>query len=89
MVHCKCTASPQVCILNHEFVYPVGNGRSQGDKVYVETFNTYVQDVVGHVQDMTAEYPGVPSILMGHSMVSVPCNRAAQGCPFKVVITLY
>ena len=58
-------------------VSPVGNGRSQGDRVYVETFNTYVQDVVRHVEDMKAQYPGVPSMLMGHSMVSVPCSNVS------------
>lgn len=68
-------AEKGVLVYGHDHV---GNGRSQGDKVYVETFNTYVQDVVGHVQDMTAEYPGVPSILMGHSMGGLVATLVAE-----------
>ena len=50
-------------------IYAVGHGKSQGDKVHVESFNIYIQDVAHHIEDMRAQYPGVPSLLMGHSMV--------------------
>ena len=46
----------------------VGHGRSEGERVYVETFDTYVQDVIQHVERMKQEHPDVPCLLMGHSM---------------------
>ena len=49
----------------------VGHGRSEGDRVHVETFDTYVLDVIEHVEKMKREYPDVPCLLMGHSMVSI------------------
>ena len=52
------------------YILSVGHGNSQGERTYIETFNTYVEDVVGHIGDMKAQYPDVPSMLMGHSMVS-------------------
>ena len=48
----------------------VGHGNSQGDRVHVDSFNTYVQDVVRHIEDMNKQHPEVPSMLLGHSMVS-------------------
>ena len=50
--------------------FTVGHGNSEGDRVHVETFDTFVQDVVGHIEEMTAKHPGVPSMMLGHSMVS-------------------
>ena len=47
----------------------MGHGNSEGDRVHVESFDTYVQDIVGHIEDVKKQYPGVPSMLMGHSMV--------------------
>ena len=49
----------------------MGHGRSEGDRVHIEDFNTYVLDVINHVKDMKLSYPGIPCFLMGHSMVSV------------------
>lgn len=48
----------------------VGHGNSQGDRVYVNSLNTYVQDTVRHIEDMNKQHPEVPSMLLGHSMVS-------------------
>ena len=48
----------------------VGHGNSQGDRVYVNSFNTYIQDTVRHIEDMNKQHPEVPSMLLGHSMVS-------------------
>jgi len=36
----------------------------------VETFNTYILDVIHHVVRMKREYSDIPCFLMGHSMVS-------------------
>ena len=60
---------PVVCISPS-----VGHGRSEGDRVHVETFDTYVQDVIQHVERMKQEHPDVPCLLMGHSMVSIYCH---------------
>ena len=51
-------------------MYAVGHGRSGGERVYIEGFNTYVQDVISHVEDFKLSYDGIPCFLMGHSMVS-------------------
>ena len=49
----------------------MGHGRSEGERVYVEDFNTYALDVINHVKDVKLFYPGIPCFLMGHSLVSV------------------
>lgn len=56
----------------------VGHGRSEGDRVHIETFDTYVLDVVNHIEDMKAQYPGVPSMLLGHSMGGLIAALVAQ-----------
>lgn len=60
------------------FQYVVGNGRSEGDRVFVEAFNTYVQDVISHVEEMKAQYPAIPSMLMGHSMGGLIATLVAE-----------
>ena len=47
----------------------VGHGRSEGDRVHVETMDSYVQDIIHRVELMKSDYPHLPCILMGHSMV--------------------
>lgn len=47
----------------------VGHGRSEGERVYIETIDTYVQDVIQHILVMKQRHPGLPCMLMGHSMV--------------------
>ena len=37
--------------------------------MHVEDGDTYVQDVIHHVELMKNKYPHLPCILMGHSMV--------------------
>ena len=47
--------------------------------MHVENVDTYVQDVIHHVELMKKEYPGLPCILLGHSMASVClCKMAMQ-----------
>ena len=47
----------------------VGHGRSEGDRVDVNSIDTYAVDVMTHVEQVKAEYPDTPCILLGHSMV--------------------
>ena len=63
-----------VCTFKKKILSSVGHGRSEGDRVHVETFDTYVQDVIQHVERMKQEHPDVPCLLMGHSMVSTHCH---------------
>lgn len=46
----------------------VGHGKSLGDRVHINDFNTYVQDIINHVKDVKKAYSTVPCFLMGHSM---------------------
>lgn len=59
----------------HTSLFSVGHGRSGGDRVHINTFDTYIQDVISHVRDMKESFPGVPCFLMGHSMVCVVRGR--------------
>ena len=56
-------------LLSHASLYTVGHGRSEGDRVHVETVDSYVQDIIHRVELMKSDYPHLPCILMGHSMV--------------------
>ena len=49
----------------------VGHGHSEGERVHVKDVDTYVDDVINHVDLMKIKYPHLPYILMGHSMVSI------------------
>ena len=41
--------------------------------MYIDSIDSYVQDVIQHVLEMQKMYPGVPCFLMGHSMVGLIC----------------
>lgn len=53
-----------------QYVFAVGHGKSEGDRVHIDTFKIYFDDVIHHVEDTIAAYPDVPCFLMGHSNVS-------------------
>lgn len=50
--------------------FPVGHGRSDGERLMVSDFHVFVRDVLQHVDTMHKDYPGLPIFLLGHSMVS-------------------
>ena len=56
-------------LITSSSIVAVGHGRSEGDRVHVETMDTYVMDVIQHVEIMKKQYPDLPSFIMGHSMV--------------------
>jgi len=47
----------------------VGHGQSGGDRVIVENVQHMVDDALTHVKVIQGHYPGIPTFLVGHSMV--------------------
>jgi len=52
------------------FFVTVGHGKSEGDRVHVDNFDTYVNDVIKHVDIVKKKHPDLPCYIIGHSMVS-------------------
>ncbi|KAK7496638.1 hypothetical protein BaRGS_00012045 [Batillaria attramentaria] len=46
----------------------VGHGQSEGDRVHIEDFHDYVQDVFQHFSTVAAKFPDLPKFMIGHSM---------------------
>ena len=51
------------------FASSVGHGRSEGIRIDVDSFDSYVQDIVSYMTDMKQQFPSLPLFYMGHSMV--------------------
>lgn len=58
--------SPLMCVR----VCVVGHGLSEGDRVHIDTIETYARDVIQHVERLKVKHPTLPVFLLGHSMVS-------------------
>ena len=52
------------------FSWSVGHGRSQGNRDDVKSIDTYVDDIVNHIDKTREEFGELPVFLMGHSDVS-------------------
>lgn len=55
---------------NKSFPCTVGHGLSEGDRVHITRFRTYVDDVIQHVDIVKKKYPEISCFLVGHSMVN-------------------
>ncbi|MBA9006086.1 alpha/beta hydrolase [Thermomonospora cellulosilytica] len=62
-----------VCGLDH-----VGHGRSAGERVLITDFEDVVADLHTLVTDARADAPGLPVVLIGHSMGGMIAARYAQ-----------
>ncbi|MFC5834028.1 alpha/beta hydrolase [Nonomuraea insulae] len=56
----------------------IGHGRSGGDRVLVEDFEDVVTDVHSVEERARAEHPGVPVVVIGHSMGGMIAARYGQ-----------
>src|SRR3954463_12154732 len=56
----------------------VGHGRSGGERVVVGDFDLVVEDLHAVVERMKARHPGLPVVLVGHSMGGLIGARYAQ-----------
>ncbi|TDE58214.1 alpha/beta hydrolase [Nonomuraea mesophila] len=56
----------------------MGHGRSEGDRVLIEDFGDVVTDVHTVEQLGRADHPGVPVVVIGHSMGGLIAARYAQ-----------
>jgi alpha-beta hydrolase superfamily lysophospholipase len=56
----------------------VGHGQSGGDRVVVNDFDRVVEDLHAVVERMKARHPGLPVVLVGHSMGGMIGARYAQ-----------
>lgn len=56
----------------------IGHGRSDGERVLIEDFADVVADVHTTLTRTAAAYPGLPVVLIGHSMGGMIAARYAQ-----------
>uniref|UniRef100_A0A8C6YZN2 Monoglyceride lipase n=1 Tax=Nothoprocta perdicaria TaxID=30464 RepID=A0A8C6YZN2_NOTPE len=46
----------------------VGHGQSEGDRMVVSDFHVFIRDSLQHIDLMKKEHPGLPILILGHSM---------------------
>jgi len=59
----------------------VGHGGSGGRRVYIESVEQYVDDVVQHSTIIQEKHPSLPLFLVGHSMGGMIALRCVIRCP--------
>src|SRR5690349_7867930 len=56
----------------------LGHGRSAGERVLITDLEHVVDDVVQVLERASAAFPGLPVVLLGHSMGGLIATRVAQ-----------
>ncbi|MGP4028593.1 lysophospholipase [Actinomadura sp. 3N407] len=56
----------------------MGHGRSAGERVLIEDFDDVVADVHTVVESARGDHPGLPVVMIGHSMGGLIASRYAQ-----------
>ncbi|XP_077547237.1 monoglyceride lipase-like isoform X1 [Haemaphysalis longicornis] len=59
----------------------VGHGKSEGPRAIVKSADTYVDDILTHVDLVKQKFPGKPVFLFGHSMGGLLVAMAAEKRP--------
>jgi alpha-beta hydrolase superfamily lysophospholipase len=59
----------------------LGHGRSAGERVLIADLEQVVDDLVQVVERAQSDHPGVPAVLIGHSMGGLIATRLAQRTP--------
>ncbi|KAK1801124.1 hypothetical protein P4O66_022827 [Electrophorus voltai] len=49
-----------------------GHGQSEGERMNIKNFQTYIRDCLQHIDLMRGRYPNLPIFILGHSMVREP-----------------
>lgn len=55
-----------------------GHGRSDGERVFIETFDDYARDLATAIALASGRHPGLPVVLIGHSMGGAISARYVQ-----------
>lgn len=63
-----------VVVVSHDHV---GHGKSEGERVMVETFDVFVKDVFAHLDEIKKSHPDLPVYIFGHSMGGTIATLAA------------
>ncbi len=58
-------AAEGILVFGHDHV---GHGQSEGDRVHIERYEQYVQDVIQTIEETKSRFATLPCYLMGHSM---------------------
>jgi len=69
----------------------VGHGRSKGSRVYIDSVDDYVKDVVNHFENINNEIPKeIPRFIVGHSMGGTIAIKTAMHHPqmFRGVVLI-
>lgn len=66
----------------------IGHGRSEGERVLIEDFEPVVDDLDLLVQRAREENPGLPLVLIGHSMGGMIAARYTQRYPDRLTATV-
>ncbi len=58
-------AAEGILVFGHDHV---GHGQSEGDRVHIECYEQYVQDIIQTIEETKSQFATLPCYLMGHSM---------------------